>query len=97
MGKEGIYALWIAMKQYPWLSPGEYRDNGQTAAQIVKSVENLVLIQEEADLTLRDLRDFLAEGKYQGYPVVQGEKLLGYVDKDKALGYLGGFTSVEHT
>lgn len=89
MGKEGIYALWIAMRQYPWLPSGEYRDSGQTAAQIVKSVENLVIIQDEKEPTLKELREFFSDGKYRGYPVVRGEKLLGYVDQDKALAYIG--------
>ncbi|OBZ72186.1 H(+)/Cl(-) exchange transporter 3 [Grifola frondosa] len=28
-GEDGIYAIWIAMRQYPWLPPREYRDNGE--------------------------------------------------------------------
>lgn len=99
MGKEGIYASWIAMRQYPWLHPGEYRDNGETAAQIVKSVENLIIIHDETEPTLKELRDFFAAGSFHGYPAVRGEKLLGYVDREKALAYIGrcilGFDGTE--
>ena len=85
------------MRQYPWLHPGEYRDNGETAAQIVKSVENLIIIHDETEPTLKELRDFFAAGSFHGYPAVRGEKLLGYVDREKALAYIGrcifGYTS----
>ena len=43
-GKEGIYSSWIAMRQYPWLPPTEYRDDGETAADIMAPYERLEVI-----------------------------------------------------
>ncbi|CAL1714208.1 unnamed protein product [Somion occarium] len=88
LGKDGIYSVWIAMRQYPWLPPDEYRDQGQTAAQIVKPAESLVVIQDEQQGSFKDLDAFLRKHGYHGYPVVRGEKLLGYVVTEKAKGYI---------
>ncbi len=89
LGKDGIYAVWIAMRQYPWLPPGEYRDQGQTAAQIMKPVENVVVISDEQGLTLQELGAYLEEYGYHGYPVVRGEMLIGFVVRDKVRAYIG--------
>jgi chloride channel 3/4/5 len=56
MGTDGIYAAWIAMRQYPWLPPAEYRDKGETGAHMMRSVDNLVLIQDE-EHTAAELRE----------------------------------------
>ncbi|PSR74313.1 hypothetical protein PHLCEN_2v9930 [Hermanssonia centrifuga] len=88
LGKDGIYAVWIAMRQYPWLPPGEYRDQGQTAAQIMKPVENVVVISDEQGMTLQELGAYLEEYGYHGYPVVRGEMLIGFVVRDKVRAYI---------
>lgn len=46
-GKSGIYAVWIAMHNYPWLSPMEHRDQGETAAHIMKPKSQLVMVEQE--------------------------------------------------
>lgn len=46
-GKEGIYSRWIALRQYPWLPSIEYRDHGQTAANIMVPFEQLVVINAQ--------------------------------------------------
>lgn len=43
-GKEGIYTVWIALRRYPWLPSEEYRDKGETAAELMTPVERLVLV-----------------------------------------------------
>lgn len=88
LGKDGIYSTWIAMRQYPWLPPHEFRDNGQTAAQVVKSVENLVVIHDEQEGTLEELDVFLKQYDFHGFPVVRGERLLGYVDSKKTKAFI---------
>ena len=94
-GKEGIYSVWIAMRQYPWLPPDEYRDQGQTAAQIVKPVESLVIIHDDEMSTLKDLNTFFETRGYHGYPVIRDDKLLGYTVAEKTKAFIG--TSWEPT
>ncbi|TCD69139.1 hypothetical protein EIP91_008615 [Steccherinum ochraceum] len=89
LGKEGIYSVWIAMRQYPWLPPDEFRDNGQTAAQVAKPVENLIIIRDEEERTMKELAEFVNLHSFHGFPVVRGERLLGYVGRDELKAYLG--------
>ncbi|KAH8075851.1 chloride channel [Cristinia sonorae] len=93
LGKEGIYTVWIAMRQYPWLPPDEFRDNGQTAEQVVKPVHNLVIIRDEEEPTMKELTGFLDKHSFHGYPVVRGERLLGYVNRDELVAYLGSLVA----
>ena len=44
LGKEGIYASWIALRQYPWIPSDDYRDRGQTAASIMVPLNQLITI-----------------------------------------------------
>jgi chloride channel 3/4/5 len=53
LGKDGIYTVWIAMRRYPWLPPVDYRDKGETAAQVMTPIEKLVVIEDGC--TLREL------------------------------------------
>ncbi|KAK1227146.1 chloride channel, partial [Marasmius sp. AFHP31] len=46
LGKDGIYSVWIAMRDYPWLPPVDYHDQGESAAGIMKPVEKLVVIED---------------------------------------------------
>lgn len=52
-GKDGIYSVWIAMRKYPWLPPVDYRDRGETAAQVMTPIERLIVIEDGC--TLREL------------------------------------------
>jgi hypothetical protein len=47
-GKDGIYAVWIAMRRYPWLPPADYHDKGETGALLMTPFNELVVIQDEA-------------------------------------------------
>jgi len=93
LGKEGIYSVWIAMRQYPWLPPDEFRDNGQTAEQVVKPVDNLVVIRDEEEATMTGLCEFLSRHSFHGFPVVRGARLLGYVGRDELKAYLESLES----
>jgi chloride channel 3/4/5 len=57
IGTDGIYSVWIAMRGYPWLPPVDYHDKGETGADIMKPVEELVVIEEEI-CTLRGLSEY---------------------------------------
>ncbi|KDQ61345.1 hypothetical protein JAAARDRAFT_149999 [Jaapia argillacea MUCL 33604] len=81
-GKGGIYSAWIAMKRYPWLPSVEYRDKGETAAHVMRPVEELVLI-DSSQCTLHDLDVLSTDDRFYGYPVVNAGQLLGYVNRDK--------------
>lgn len=54
LGTDGIYAVWIAMRRYPWLPPVDYRDKGQTGADLMKPIEELTVIEDNV-LTIHDL------------------------------------------
>ncbi|KAL6309304.1 chloride channel [Sparassis latifolia] len=83
-GKEGIYSIWIAMRQYPWLPSVEFRDQGQTAADLMKPADHLVVIHDDGDgCTLLELGEFLETHKFHGFPVVYGDQLVGYVTRDR--------------
>lgn len=96
-GKDGIYSIWIAMRQYPWLPAREYRDKGQTAAHVMRPTTSLVVIDDQGDgreregggLTLRALDEMVRVHKFRGFPVVCGELLLGIVMRDKLRACIG--------
>lgn len=54
-GKDGIYAVWIAMRRYPWLPPADYHDKGETGALLMTPFSELVVIQDEA-CTIANIR-----------------------------------------
>ncbi|GJJ11512.1 hypothetical protein Clacol_005745 [Clathrus columnatus] len=88
-GKEGIYDAWITMRAYPWLSPIEHRDYGATAASVMTPKDNLVVINgvdvtiKELDPDLPFLDALVKTYKYFGFPIVDEDKLLGFVTYDK--------------
>ncbi|KAI0339618.1 Cl-channel protein [Trametopsis cervina] len=96
LGKEGIYAVWIALRAYPWLPPSEYRDKGQTARAVMKGVDVLVVIREgegedgEGEGDVRGLRAFVERYGYHGFPVVEGSenRLVGFVVRERLRAYL---------
>jgi hypothetical protein len=50
IGKDGgIYAVWIAMRGYPWLPPIDFHDKGETGAQLMRPLERLVVIEDERE------------------------------------------------
>ncbi|KAF7971294.1 hypothetical protein HWV62_21448 [Athelia sp. TMB] len=94
-GKDGIYGVWIAMRKYPWLPPVDYRDRGETAAQIMTPVERLVVLEDGC--SLRDIDNLVKKFDYHGFPVVRGAELVGYVTRDKLMMTIEGLFSREPT
>ncbi|KAJ7173729.1 Cl-channel protein [Mycena filopes] len=82
-GKDGgIYAVWIAMRGYPWLPPVNFEDKGDTGAHLMRAVERLVVI-EDARNTVADLDTMLKHHDFHGFPVLHGQDFLGFVTRDK--------------
>lgn len=82
-GTDGIYSVWIAMRQYPWLPPVDFKDTqAVTGENIMKSADRLVKI-EEGNVTVADLGKMLARYGYSGFPVVNGQELVGYASRTK--------------
>lgn len=83
-GKEGIYSIWIAMREYPWLPPDEFRDRGETAMNIMKPAADLVVLREDAHgCTLQDIDQVVRTYRFHGFPVLFGDELVGYVTRDR--------------
>ncbi|EMD39275.1 hypothetical protein CERSUDRAFT_112928 [Gelatoporia subvermispora B] len=82
-GKDGIYSIWIAMRQYPWLPPVDFRDRGETVARVMKPAGDLVVVRDEGQCTLRELDTLLKAHAFRGFPVVCGEHLVGYATREK--------------
>ncbi|KAM5536604.1 hypothetical protein V8D89_009699 [Ganoderma adspersum] len=83
-GKDGIYPMWIAMRRYPWLPAREYRDRGETAAHVMKPATDLVVVHDgDGGCALRELDALVRARSFRGFPVVQGELLLGIVMRDR--------------
>ncbi|KIY43083.1 Cl-channel protein [Fistulina hepatica ATCC 64428] len=81
LGKDGIYTVWIAMRSYPWLPSVEPRDQGQTGGDFMRPFEDLVVIEDGVN-TVQELEDHLKHWDYRGYPIVDGQTLIGYVTHD---------------
>ena len=89
-GKEGIYSIWIAMRQYPWVPPAEFRDHGETAAEVMKPAEDIVVIRDlGSGCELQALDALLRAHPFHGFPVLREEQLLGYVTRDDLWSALG--------
>ncbi|KIP04518.1 hypothetical protein PHLGIDRAFT_109438 [Phlebiopsis gigantea 11061_1 CR5-6] len=88
LGKDGIYSVWIAMRQYPWLPPSEYRDQGQIAGQIMKPAHDLIVVVDDQTTSLKELLDFARKHGFHGFPVVSGEMLVGFVVREKLRAHL---------
>ncbi|TEB33068.1 Cl-channel protein [Coprinellus micaceus] len=82
LGKDGIYAVWIAMRRYPWLPPIHYRDKGETAAHVMRGVNELVTITDGVT-TVKGLLAALKKYDYHGFPVIDRHgEYVGYTTRD---------------
>ncbi|RDB23755.1 H(+)/Cl(-) exchange transporter 3 [Hypsizygus marmoreus] len=82
LGKDGIYSVWIAMRRYPWLPAVDYHDKGETGANIMRSLEKLVTIEDER-FTVAELEQFLETYDFNGFPIVREKRLVGFATRDK--------------
>ncbi|KZT07272.1 Cl-channel protein, partial [Laetiporus sulphureus 93-53] len=89
-GKEGIFARWIELHAYPWVPPlAEFRDRGETAASVMRGAAELVVLHEgEAGLGLGELGEVVRGERFHGFPVVCGERLVGYVTRERLRAYI---------
>jgi chloride channel 3/4/5 len=89
MGQDGIYSVWIALRRYPWLPPGEYRDNGETGADIMKPLSDIVVI-EDGVTTVRELKKILGTYMFHGFPVINSHgECVGYSTRQELTSALG--------
>jgi chloride channel 3/4/5 len=105
LGPDGIYASWIALRRYPWLTPFEFQDNGEIASDVMTPADKLVVLHEGTPLSELSKYNFLPAGgsieltyeqervldtwKYHGFPVVRDGILLGYVAREKLKSFIG--------
>ncbi|KAF9563934.1 Cl-channel protein [Agrocybe pediades] len=88
MGKDGIYSVWIAMRRYPWLPPVDYRDKGETGANLMIPLSRVISI-EEGVTTVRDLRVLLKTHQFHGFPIVDSHgELVGYATRQELIATL---------
>ncbi|KAJ3745399.1 hypothetical protein DFH05DRAFT_1487802 [Lentinula detonsa] len=88
LGEDGIYNVWIAMRQYPFIPPVDYNlnDRGRTAADAMRPFGTLVKIQE-GHSTLKDIENLTSKYDFHGFPVVRGRDLIGYATRNKLLSF----------
>jgi chloride channel 3/4/5 len=92
LGKDGIYAVWIAMRRYPWLPPIHYRDKGETAAHVMRGVNELVTITDGVT-TVKGLLAALKKYDYHGFPVIDRHgEYVGYTTRDVLQLAIGTFS-----
>src|SRR5258708_431221 len=63
LGPDGIYASWIALRRYPWLTPFEFRDNGEIASDVMTPADKLVILREGSPLSELSEYSFLLEAR----------------------------------
>ena len=89
MGKDGIYSAWIAMRRYPWLPPVDYRDKGETGANIMKPLSQVVVV-EDGVTTVAELKALLARYQYHGFPIIDKHtEFVGYATRQELISVLG--------
>ena len=83
LGKDGIYAVWIAMRRYPWLPPVDYRDRGETGATLMKPLGSLFVI-EDGKTTVKEMIQLLKKHDFHGFPVVdRHSEFVGYATREE--------------
>ncbi|KAG6850793.1 hypothetical protein H0H93_008831 [Arthromyces matolae] len=105
INEDGIYPVWIALRRYPWMSPFTYHDKGETGASIMKTFDELVVINDmqltphalgvfyialrEDEGLIRSEAALLRKQSYSGFPVVRGTHLVGFATREKLYAVLG--------
>ncbi|PPQ91494.1 hypothetical protein CVT25_013751 [Psilocybe cyanescens] len=88
LGKDGIYSAWIAMRRYPWLPPVDYRDKGETGANLMKPLSQVIII-EDAVTTVGELKAMLAQYQYHGFPIADSHgEFVGYATRQELIAAL---------
>jgi len=108
ISKEGIYAAWIQLRQYPSLPSGDFRDSGETAEKAMIPASRIFSIRVHS--TLQELGPFpvshisfglmynveaLVEAHpYHGFPLVDSGLLKGYVSRARLRDAIGSRESL---
>ncbi|KAJ3849426.1 Cl-channel protein [Lentinula lateritia] len=87
LGEDGIYNVWISMRQYPFIPPVDYNDEGRIAADAMRPFGMLNKIQE-SQATLQDIENLVNVHEFHGFPVVRGRELIGYATRDKLISFI---------
>ena len=96
MGKDGIYSVWIAMRRYPWLPPVDYRDRGETGANIMKPLSQVIVI-EDGVTTVAELTALLAKYQYHGFPIIDKHgEFVGYATRQELTSVLGKVSCIRN-
>ncbi|KAL3893783.1 MAG: hypothetical protein SGCHY_005637 [Lobulomycetales sp.] len=86
---ESIYDGLIHLKQYPFLDPREdFIGKNNLAKDIMTSADVLDVIDISKPNSIRDMRKFLEDCKFKGYPIVSSADemgLLGYIGREDLL------------
>ncbi|KAJ3271992.1 hypothetical protein HDV01_006032 [Terramyces sp. JEL0728] len=91
-GGESIYDALIHLNGYPFLSSELKRGKAARAADLMTSVEDLVVIQSEGQ-TIQSLDAVYRENRYKGFPVVTADNLIiGYFGRAELLTSIQTFT-----
>jgi len=78
---DGIYMAWISLHDYPFLPATEFRDKGDTAADHMRPVAELNVIDGRCT-TLQELDYYVKNFDVHGFPVIADGLLLGYATRD---------------
>lgn len=108
--KEGIYAAWIQLRQYPSLPSSDFRDSGETAEKVMIPASRIFSIRVHS--TLQELGSFpfsLIDSKlmynvealveahpYHGFPLVDSGLLKGYITRARLREAIGSQNSHSH-
>ncbi|KAG8994627.1 hypothetical protein FRB94_012632 [Tulasnella sp. JGI-2019a] len=80
---KGVYDTWIAMHGYPYLPASEFREPagslGETAASVMTPAFSVTTINATASLS--DLDALLNACQYDGFPVLDGDIVIGFVTR----------------
>jgi len=86
---DGIYVAWISLHDYPFLPTTEFRDKGDTAADHMRPVTDLKVIDGRR-ISLRELEHYANNNHdIHGFPVVVDGLLLGYAARDSIQNAIG--------
>ncbi|KAF9508161.1 hypothetical protein BS47DRAFT_1373732 [Hydnum rufescens UP504] len=77
----GIYVAWIGLHDYPFLPNSEFRDKGETAADLMRPVMELETINGRKT-TLSVLESHVRASIHKGFPVIVDDMLLGYITRE---------------
>ncbi|KDQ18892.1 hypothetical protein BOTBODRAFT_478226 [Botryobasidium botryosum FD-172 SS1] len=82
INKEGIYTAWISLHGYSFLPNIEFRDDEGKGDHYIVPASQIITVNGRSS-TLIELDTLLNCNNHDGFPVVDGDMLLGYVTRDR--------------